>query len=354
MLSSKSKDTMHEPVLINPVEQENWNNLLLSTAGYSFFHTANWAEVLSRSYGYQPLYLCEEQDNSLQSLLPIMEIASPLTGKRGVCLPFTDACEPIAVNEQQFNALMDQAVMLGKQRKWKYLEIRGGEKYLPEEKPSQVFWGHTLDLRCGHERLFSGLRDSTRRNIKKAQNEKVEINIANSLVAVKEFCRLNVMTRKEHGLPPQPYRFFQHLHDRVIEQNMGFVVTASVADHIIAANVYLHFGNEVIYKYGASDKRYQHLRANNLVMWEAIKWSCDRGFEKITFGRTEAQHKGLMQFKAGWGARPYSMHYYKYDFRKDAFIIDSENIHPALKNIFSKLPKSALSIMGKILYRHIG
>ncbi len=345
---------MREPTLINPVEQENWNNLLLTTPGYSFFHTANWADVLSRSYNYQPLYLCTKNDNAIESLLPIMEVASPLTGKRGVCLPFTDVCAPLSSNAQQFQELFKRAITLGKKRQWKYLEIRGGAEHLSEEKPSQVFWGHALDLNDGHQKLFSELRDSTRRNIKKAQSEKVEVNISNTLTAIKEFYRLNIMTRKEHGLPPQPYHFFQHLHDRVIARNMGFVATASALGRVIAANVYLHFGNEVIYKYGASDKQYQHLRANNLVMWEAIKWSCDRGFGKMTFGRTEPEHKGLMQFKAGWNARPYTITYYKYDMRKNTFVSDNENIHPALKDFFSKLPKPVLQMLGKILYRHMG
>jgi len=345
---------MHEPSVINPLELANWNSLLASTPGCSFFHTANWSDVLVKSYRYTPLYLHAISDNSFNSLMPLMEVDSPLTGKRGVCLPFTDTCEPVVENAQLFRQLLDQAVALGKKRKWKYLEIRGGGKYLSAETPSQLFSGHILDLSCGQKQLFSNLRDSTRRNVKKAQNENVEINISNSLTAVKEFCRLNVMTRKEHSLPPQPYKFFQHLYDNVIAQNMGFIATAMFHDRAIAANVYLHFGEEVIYKYGASDKSFQHLRANNLVMWEAIKWSCDRGFGKLTFGRTELEHKGLMQFKAGWGARPYTMVYYKYDLRKDTFVTDNKKISPILKNIFSKLPIPALKIMGKILYRHMG
>ncbi|MEN6350242.1 MAG: GNAT family N-acetyltransferase [Syntrophomonas sp.] len=345
---------MHELTLINPVEQENWNNLLLNTAGCSFFHTADWADVLSRSYNYQPLYFCKTKDDKLDCLLPIMEVASPLTGKRGACLPFTDFCEPLAANQNQFQELISWAIELGRKRKWKYLEIRGGEKYLAEEKPSQVFWGHELDLSIGQQQLLSGLRASTRRNINKAQNEKVEVQISGTLNALKAFCRLNVLTRREHGLPPQPYQFFQNLYDRVIAQNKGFLATASVSGQIIAANVYLHFDKEVVYKYGASDRQYQHLRANNLVMWEAIKWSADKGFKQMTFGRTEPEHKGLMQFKAGWGAKPYPIYYYKYDFKGNAFVSESGSIHPSMKKIFSKLPHSALQTLGRILYRHMG
>lgn len=354
MLSSKSKGTMPEPSLINPVEHENWNTLLISTSGYSFFHTANWANVLKRSYRYTPLYLYTCEENRFSSLLPLMEVNSSLTGRRGVCLPFTDMCDPIAENAQQFRRLFDQAVSLGRKRKWKYLEIRGGEKLLSAEKPAQLYIGHTLDLSCGQQQLFSNLRDSARRNIKKAQNEKVKVNISNSLTAMREFYRLNTMTRKEHGLPPQPYKFFQHLHDHVIAKDMGFIAIASLSDRSIAANVYLNFGEEVIYKYGASDKRYQHLRANNLVMWEAIKWSCNQGFQSFSFGRTEPEHKGLMQFKAGWGAKPYQIYYYRYNLRKNVFTVNTSDINPLFKKIFSNLPVTFLKMLGRILYRHMG
>ena len=345
---------MHEPSLINPLEEENWNNLLISTPGCSFFHTSNWADVLSKSYNYTPFYLCARKENTFISLLPVMEVNSALTGRRGVCLPFTDTCEPIAENAQQFQKLFDQAVSLGKKQKWKYLEIRGGEKYLSAEQPAEFFHGHKLDLSSGQQQLFLNLRDSTQRNIKKAQNENINVTISTSPQSMKDFYRLNTRTRREHGLPPQPFHFFRNLHELIIKKDLGFIVTASVNNIVIAANVYLNFGKEVIYKYGASDKAFQHLRANNLVMWEAIKWSADHGFEKLCFGRTEPENKGLMQFKAGWGVKPYQIYYYRYDLQKNVFTSDSSDINPLFKKIFSKLPLPVLEMLGRILYRHMG
>lgn len=344
---------MHEPKLISSLEENQWNKLLTSTRGYSAFHTANWAAVLSKSYNYQPLYLCAEHNESV-SVLTLMEIDSMITGRRGVCLPFTDSCEPIAENAQQFQNLFDKAVVMGRKRKWKYLEMRGGEEYLSAEKPSQIFFGHTLDLTCGPQQLFSNLRDSTRRNIKKAQNANVHVSISTSLQSLKDFYRLNLITRREHGLPPQPYVFFQHLYDQVIARDMGFVVTASMGSRPIAASVYLHFGKDVIYKYGASEKVWQHLRANNLVMWEAIKWSCAKGFENFSFGRTENENEGLRQFKQGWGAREYIIKYYRYDFRENAFVRESFSVNPHFKKIFKTLPVPVLKLMGRMLYRHMG
>ena len=345
---------MHEPELINPLDEKNWNNLLISTPGYSFFYTSNWADVLSNSYNYKLFYLCAKEKNKFISLLPVMEVDSALTGRRGVCLPFTDMCEPIAENAQQFQKLFDQAVVIGRKRKWKYLEIRGGEKYLSAERPSQSFFWHTLDLSYGQQQLFSNLRDSTRRNIKKAQNENINLTISTSPQSINDFYRLNTITRREHGLPPQPYKFFQYLYNQVIAKDMGFIATAFHLGRAIAANVYLSFGKEVIYKYGASDKAFQHLRANNLVMWEAIKWSCERRFQSLSFGRTEQENEGLMQFKAGWGVKPYQIYYYRYDLQKNVFISNYSDINPLFNKNFSKLPIPVLNILGKILYRHMG
>ncbi len=345
---------MLEPTLINPCEQKDWNDLISSRPDHSFFHTSNWADVLSKSYHYMPMYLYAGGKDHAINLLPLMEVDSLLTGKRGVCLPFTDTCEPMAENARQFQNLLDQAVATGKKRKWTYLEIRGGEKYLSAEKPAQIFFGHELDLTCGQRQLFSNLRDSTRRNIKKAQNEKVEVIISDSLHAVKDFYRLHAITRKEHGLPPQPYIFFQHVYDHVISKKMGFIATASLNGRPIASNVYFHSGQEVIYKYGASDKSFQQLRANNLVMWEAIQWSCDREMKVLCFGRTEPENEGLRQFKNGWGTREYLIKYYKYNFRENAFTDQSFSVNPLYKNIFRSLPVPVLNILGKILYRHMG
>ena len=45
-------------------------------------------------------------------------------------------------------------------------------------------------------------------NIKKALKEGVEVQLHNSFESVKSFFKLNCMTRKRHGLPPQPFKFF--------------------------------------------------------------------------------------------------------------------------------------------------
>jgi len=137
-----------------------------------------------------------------------MGIDSALTGKRGVCLPFTDYCEPVVSSAAQFQAMFAVAVDLGKRQCWKYLEFRGGETFLESEQPSERHYGHTLDLTVGPNKIFAGLRDSNRRNIRKAEREHIDVSISASPDTLKAFRRLNTLTRRDHGLPPSPVIFF--------------------------------------------------------------------------------------------------------------------------------------------------
>jgi hypothetical protein len=80
---------------LNPLTIPDWDALVLNTPGTGFFHTSAWCRVLSESYGYKPVYFAEIEGDRFRTLVPMMEIDSFLTGKRGVSLPFTDYCDPI-------------------------------------------------------------------------------------------------------------------------------------------------------------------------------------------------------------------------------------------------------------------
>ncbi len=192
--------------IANPLEERRWDELLRTRKESAFFHSSSWARVLHESYGYTPRYFSSVENNTLKALVPVMEIKSFLTGKRGVSLPFTDSCEPVLPGGEALQRVMGSLVEYGMENGWGSIEIRGGS--MPDGiSPSSFYYGHTLDLLQGEERLFSNLRDSTKRNIKKAMREGVKVSIMNSWESVREFFRLNCLTRKLHGLPPQPLFF---------------------------------------------------------------------------------------------------------------------------------------------------
>jgi hypothetical protein len=339
---------------LNPLDYPNWDNLVLSARDYSFFHSSSWAKVLCESYHYTPAYFTSFDDGKLSALISVMEVNSILTGRRGVSLPFTDHCDPIIDDGVQFQDVFDHVIKYGKKKGWKFLELRGGQNLFPSAKTFGTYYNHVLSLSRDEQKIFSGFRDSTKRNVRKALAEGVKTEICNSLESMKEFYRLNCMTRKQHGLPPQPFNFFQKVHDDIISKSLGFVVLASHSGENIAGAVYFHFGDKAVYKYGASDRAHQHLRANNLVMWEAIKWYCQNGCKSFCFGRTEPENQGLRQFKTGWGTSERIINYYRYDLVRNAFVTESKKVTELQNRIFSKMPVPLLNIIGSALYRHMG
>jgi hypothetical protein len=290
----------------------------------------------------------------MSGLIPVMEVKSLLTGRSGVSLPFTDYCDPIVNGDIQFKDLLDYVIEYGKERRWKSLEIRGGPDHFRSVSPSSNYLGHVIDLGENEDEIFHGLKDSARRNIRKAGREGVEVGIFNSPDSVGEFYRLNCMTRRDHGLPPQPYDFFKSIYEYVIAKGLGFVALASYRGKYIAGAVFLHFGRKALYKYGASDREDQHLRANNLVMWEAIKRYCQKGYRSLCLGRTEPENQGLLQFKSGWRPSEHPINYYRYDLKKGAFVNGSSNVTGFHNKIFKRMPLPILNKIGNVLYRHAG
>ena len=90
----------------------------------------------------------------------------------------------------------------------------------------------------------------------------IRIEVSKTLASVRVFYRLNCLTRKRHGLPPQPWYFFEAVYDQIIRKQMGNIFIAYLNDRPIAGSIFFHFRQQAYYKYGASDYRFQKTRAN--------------------------------------------------------------------------------------------
>jgi hypothetical protein len=165
---------------------------------------------------------------------------------------------------------------------------------------------------------------------------------------------MNSITRKRHGLPSQPYRFFENLYKYVISDGKGIVVIAKKNGETVAGAIYLLFGENAIYKYGASKIDARYLRANNLVMWEAIKWLSNRNYKSLSLGRTEKMNAGLLRYKNGWAPEQKSIDYYRYSLKDNMFIVKKKVSDSLRVRFFKAAPVSVSNIIGGVLYRHVG
>lgn len=339
---------------VNPLEDAGWDARLMTCPSASFFHAAAWAKVLQSTYGFTPAYFTLNESGRLHALLPIMEVDSWLTGRRGVSLPFTDECEPLCSDPASFGWVLKEAMRYAEVRDWKYIECRGGKEFLADAPASTSFYGHRLSLADKEEVLFANLDGGRCRSaIRKAAKSGVTVEFCQSLDAVRIFYALQCKTRRKHGLPPQPFRFFQNIHNHILSQSRGFIVLARYQQAPVAAAVFFHWEKKAIYKYGASDETFQHVRANNLVMWEAIKWYAQHGFEELDFGRTSLANDGLRRFKLGWGTEEHRIEYVRYDRRAGGFVTVKDEASGWHNRVFRALPCFLSRQIGAVLYKHV-
>lgn len=340
--------------VINPLERAGWDSLLATHPGNCLFHGTAWARVLHETYGHQPLYFCQVSQGQLRGLLPVMEISSRLTGTRGVSLPFTDQCAPLFSDDSGEWAPHALAVQMGKTRRWRYLECRGGLKHWPSASPSLKFYGHVVDLRVGEQALYENLSSPIRRGIKRAVASGLRVEFSVEPEAMTHYYALHCLTRRRHHLPPQPINFFTSIAQHVIACGAGAIATVYLQKQPIAGAVLLHQNREGIYKFGASDYAFQGIRPNNLLLWEAIKWYAAKGFATFDMGRTSLDNTGLRHFKQGFGAQERPIEYSKYDLRKQAFVSSIDGATTPARRVFRWLSLPMLRLAGRFLYPHIG
>jgi CelD/BcsL family acetyltransferase involved in cellulose biosynthesis len=340
--------------IINPLNIPEWDDLVLEYPDYSLFHTSAWIKTITETYNYKPQFFVVGNNNSIRAIVPLIIVNSHLTGNRAISLPFSDYCEPLIPKDINFNDLFNQILDFSKTRKLKFVELRGGQKHFKDVAASTFDYLHKLDLKTGEENILKKFSSNTKRNIKKAEREKIVVSISNSYEAIEDFYQMNCVTRKKHGLPPQPKKFFINLYKNLLEKQKGFTAIANHDGIPIAGAVYFLVGKKAIYKFGASYMEYQNLRANNIVMWTAIKHCINKGYEEFCFGRTEPENEGLRKFKLGWGTTEEVNNTYRYDNRKNSFVSLQTKTIGAHTRIFTNTPLPLLKLFGSVLYRHFG
>ena len=365
--------------VVNPLEDSAWDERLLQFPQATVFHSAAWTRVLCETYGYLPFYLTAYQGENVVGALPLMEVKSRLTGTRGVSLPFSDFVPPLGLNPECAQALRDQALELARGRSWKYLELRGFgthrhnpsapnlgtpeprnllDRQSPEGEGGELetlsYCEHVLRLDRDSATLFDSFHSSVRRAVRKSEKSGLTAALDSTLASVKTFYRLNCLTRRTHGLPPQPWAFFQSLHRHVLARGHGFVVTARTNDIPVASSIFLQFGVNALYKYGASDRKYQELRGNNLAMWAGIRNFAQMGMDELSMGRTSLGNAGLRRFKGRWATDERQVPYHRFDPASGEPITHNATETGWHSRLFRRMPIPVSRLVGALLYRHMG
>jgi lipid II:glycine glycyltransferase (peptidoglycan interpeptide bridge formation enzyme) len=194
-------------------------------------------------------------------------------------------------------------------------------------------------------------RSSTQRAVRRGERAGLTYEIGTSDGLLASFYRLLRMTRRRHGLPPQPLAWFRNLIACLGDQVAIHV--ASKDGQPIASILTLSFKNTMFYKYGGSDAAHHSLGGMPFLFWRVIQDARSRGFAELDLGRSDFDQPGLIAFKNHLGAARSKLTYYRHPSgRRDT--TSSEWTSRVARGMFAHLPDAALDLAGRLLYKHLG
>jgi CelD/BcsL family acetyltransferase involved in cellulose biosynthesis len=346
---------------IEPLQDQRWEEFVRRHPRASVFHSSAWLQALSRTYGYQPIaYTTSAAGEKLESGMVFCRVKSWLTGQRLVSLPFSDHCEPLVDTPKDLEPIAAALEQESRRGRWRYLEMRPLQRVamITSLRHTTVrYTFHQLDLGPDLGTLFRNChKSSTQRKILRADREGLGYREGSTKDLLDDFYRLHTVTRRRHGRPPQPRRWFVNLMDcfgAALKIRVAFKGACPVA----AVLTILH-KDTLVYKYGASHPRFNNLGSMHLLLWKAIEEAKTSGLHFFDFGRTESGQQGLITFKQRWGATQSDLIYSRYSLSDDVthtFEPFSANWKSRVAHyLLAHMQPRVLSLAGRVLYRHVG
>lgn len=334
-----------------------WDEFVNSHSEATPFHLSCWLKTIADTYSYDPLlYVLEDAAAGISGVLPAFLLKSMIMGSRLVILPFSDYCYPLARSEHGQRQVLSHVVDEMK-NKAKYIEIRGPLGTPCGFSSHVAYKRHALELCLDFGEVKKNINKRTIQYcVRKAQKAGIEIEEDSSDTGLETFYKLNQLTRKKHGIPSQPKKFFRSLQRNIMQKGYASIYVARLRSSVIAAGLLIKHKKTIYYKYSASDPAFMKIYSpNHLLTWTAIKNACREGYCLFDFGRSSSNNKGLIRYKEMWGASsfdlPYS--YFPPQYHEVGPKTERGLVYQMITLFWRLVPNSLASRMGPLLYKHL-
>jgi lipid II:glycine glycyltransferase (peptidoglycan interpeptide bridge formation enzyme) len=342
-------------ICVDPRTDLVWQELVNQHRS-TVFHSPAWIRVLTETYGWEvhAFVILNNLEEPVAGM-PFCRI-SDILGERIVILPFSDYCDPLVTDNDQWKLLIDTLLV-----EHCPISMRCLHNSLPlfDQRftlVKQAKW-HGMDLQPDLDTLWRRLHD--RASITKAQRNGVRIQIAQEKEELRAFFELHLRTRKyKYHLLAQPYHFFENIWHHFIETQKGALMLAVYQDEIIGGVLFLESKDTLYYKFNASLPAHLAHSPNDLLMWEGIKYAKAKGHAYLDFGLSDWDQEGLVRYKRKFATEEKAISFLRYASDGTPTQQDQQvrRLLTQLTNLFTdeSVPESITEKAGEILYRFFG
>jgi CelD/BcsL family acetyltransferase involved in cellulose biosynthesis len=292
-------------VLPNSTSPAEWDEYVENHPEGRFSQLSGY-RYLEQVYGYAPYYLTFKSDaGKIVGVLPCFEARSLLFGRRFLSQPFSEYGGFLLdqdLSDDDRDSIVSAVSEYMTDRDLDVLETHGNYGMAGEDERLRI--GNRqqlayLELQRSPESLWEqGVSRHVRKAIRKAERSGLRsIEQTDEHMITTHFYPLYLRSMHRLGSPPHPVTFFLRCFDAMRSKMRIF--WALYEDQPIAGLLGFSCGRRVSIVNIVSDERHWHLRPNDLIHWEYIKWACENGYQYFDFG--SVRYDGQAQFKEKWG-----------------------------------------------------
>ena len=337
-------------VLLTSDRESDWQHFVEASNQASLAHALGWRNVVEKTYHHVPFYLMATDGPEIAGILPLFLIRSPFFGRLLATAPYLSYGGRLADDQKAAQALVQAAQEVAKEQGAKYVEIRGLQQV-----------GHGLDLKNKYctlvlpltfpaETLWAQFEARARKAIRKALRFGLSVVRGHHLVG--RFAEVLSRHMRDLGTPFHRGIFYRNIVAELPDQVEILMVQQNGED---LGGLLLTTSKDTISPvYGGVLTRYRGVSAMSLLIWETIRYGCEKGFARVDFGRSR-WGSGTFLFKRQWAARPVPL-FYEYYLSHGVKMPDVDPTNPRYRLVVSAwkhLPVCLAKAIGPLIIRDI-
>jgi FemAB-related protein (PEP-CTERM system-associated) len=327
-----------------------WNELVRRHLDGTFFHLAEWQDVIRRAFGHRTHFMLAEHDGTVCGVLPLVHVKSALFGNALVSTPFCVYGGVIADDATASQALIAAACELAKQLGVDYLELRNRRREHPEWPAKDLYVTFRKTIETEQEPNMLAIprkqRAMVRKGIQKGLTSQVDDKIDRHYAIYSESLR-------NLGTPVFSRRYLEILRD--VFGSDCEILNILHEGAPVASVMSFYFRDEVLPYYGGSLFAARAVAGNDFMYWEVMERARQKGLKIFDYGRSK-RGTGSFDFKIHWGFEPEQL-FYEYFLVRAKQMPNLSPTNPKYEfviRMWQRLPLAVTQLFGPWLAKYLG
>jgi FemAB-related protein (PEP-CTERM system-associated) len=333
-----------------PADRAAWNDFVGNHREGTFFHLAQWQDVLREAFGHRSHYLLAERAGQIAGVLPLALVSSALFGRALVSTPFCVYGGIVSSDEDAHRALTEHACALARRLRVDYLELRNRRRQHPQWPAKDLYVTFRKPIAPESEANMLAIprkqRAMVRKGIQKGLRSRIDSDTRTHYALYSESLR-------NLGTPVFSRKYLDTL-QRVFGKDCE-ILTVLHEEQPVASVLNFYFRDEVLPYYGGGGAAARPVAANDFMYWEVMERARQRGLRLFDYGRSK-RDTGSFDFKVHWGfdPEPLCYEYYLVRARSMPNLSPTNPSYSRAIRVWQRLPLWLTQRLGPRVAAHLG